>query len=208
MSISFKMTEQWKNETCFIIGGGSSLKDFDFTKLKGQRTLGCNDAYLLGEEICSSLIFGDWDWFEKHKKNLYQFHNPIYTSCPQIIQNSHLYPNIHCIGRRNKHFHRNALGWGNNTGFAALNLALNFGCSKIYLLGFDMKQNSRGETNWHDNTLTPANPFTYEMFIKSFLDFYEEISDKWPRARVINLTDDSNLSVFEKISLKNFHWNR
>jgi len=35
----------WKNKPCFIVGGGPSLKDFDWHLLKGRRTIGINRAF-------------------------------------------------------------------------------------------------------------------------------------------------------------------
>ena len=37
--------KSWKGQRCFIIGGGESLKDFDFSKLKGELTIGINRAF-------------------------------------------------------------------------------------------------------------------------------------------------------------------
>jgi len=35
----------WKNKPCFIVGGGPSLKDFNWHLLKGKRTIGVNRAF-------------------------------------------------------------------------------------------------------------------------------------------------------------------
>lgn len=59
----------WDGLECFIIGGGRSLKEgFDFDKLIGEKTIGCNDAYKLGPKICNICIFGDKKWLDVHKK--------------------------------------------------------------------------------------------------------------------------------------------
>lgn len=48
------------------------------------------------------------------------------------------------------------LGWGGNSGFHALNLAVQFGCSKILLVGFDMTL-VHG-IHWHGPHKTLNNP--------------------------------------------------
>ncbi|KKL08765.1 hypothetical protein LCGC14_2572580, partial [marine sediment metagenome] len=35
----------WKGQRCFIIGGGDSLRGFDFSKLKNELVIGINRAY-------------------------------------------------------------------------------------------------------------------------------------------------------------------
>ena len=37
--------DAWKGQRCFIIGGGESLKDFNFSKLKNELVIGVNRAY-------------------------------------------------------------------------------------------------------------------------------------------------------------------
>ena len=36
---------EWAGQRCFIIGGGESLKDFDFSKLKNELVIGVNLAF-------------------------------------------------------------------------------------------------------------------------------------------------------------------
>ena len=44
--------EKWKDEDVFIIGGGDSLRTFNFDVLKDELTIGCNTAFSLGSDIC------------------------------------------------------------------------------------------------------------------------------------------------------------
>ena len=36
---------QWKGQRCFIVGGGESLKGFDFSFLHGEKVIAVNRAY-------------------------------------------------------------------------------------------------------------------------------------------------------------------
>jgi len=44
----------WKGQRCFIVGGGESLKDFDFSKLSGELVIGVNRAY---EKVDCTIMF-------------------------------------------------------------------------------------------------------------------------------------------------------
>ena len=52
-------SEPWYNQDAYIIGGGSSLKDFNWKLLEKLNTIGCNDAYKLGSEVCKICMFAE-----------------------------------------------------------------------------------------------------------------------------------------------------
>jgi len=66
-------TNDWQDQEVFIIGGGDSLRNFDWELLKEERTIGCNDAYKLGPEICKICIFGDVSWFKENESELTKY---------------------------------------------------------------------------------------------------------------------------------------
>ncbi len=74
----------WPGSEVFIIGGGKSLEGFDWSLLRPELTIGCNDAYLLGEEVCKIAIFGDNKWYLKHKEKLSKFKNRVFTNANQL----------------------------------------------------------------------------------------------------------------------------
>ena len=45
----------WKSQRCFVVGGGPSLRGFDFSKLYGELTIGINRAY---EAFDCTIMFG------------------------------------------------------------------------------------------------------------------------------------------------------
>lgn len=208
------------NEEVYIIGGGPSLKDFDWSLLRGLNTIGCNDAYTLGSEICNCCIFGDIRWWEKHKEALENYNGEIYCIEPRLFSKQ--------LPERIKHVRRYAsglqidgVGWNGNTGFAAINLAILFGSKKIYLLGFDMKRQPISETerckkaipektrsNWHKNNLDNNPDSVYKKFLH-WADFVErDWHEKFWDVQIFNITDDSALEIFPKISLKEFFLKR
>ena len=66
--VTYKLREgQWTGHPCFIIGGGPSLKGFDFNLLEGRKTIGINRAFEFFNPLPdpgSSLCFGYPDGFD------------------------------------------------------------------------------------------------------------------------------------------------
>ncbi len=199
---------KWQNQEVFIIGGGTSLKKFDWNLLKCECVIGCNDAYAFGQEVCDICIFGDSGWFELHKRALSSYKGAVFTTAPEIAKST--LPWLWHMNRMPVGLHHDALGWNKNTGSQAINLALILGASKIYLLGFDMHLSKDKQSNWHKNPFhTPTEQDeVYPKFINSFETFPRELAGKFPGREIINITDGSSLDVFPKIGVKEFWENR
>lgn len=194
----------WKDETVYIVGGGTSLESFDFDLLKDKKVVGCNDAYLLGENIIDICVFGDLKWFDIHKEKVKNFKNPIHTNVPELYINMPDIPNLFVSKRINNGLGISALAWNQNTGCLAVNLALLLGAKKIYLLGFDMKLGKQGNANWHENLVESPNAEVYGNFQNGFLNLERFRKSLFPNTEIININDDSDLTVFPTISAKLF----
>lgn len=196
---------QWLDKDVFIIGGGSSLADFDWSLLKNELTIGCNSAYRLGADVCKICLIGDKACFEHHLKNLEEYAESggvVVTCCSQLLKSpiSWLKTMPRKFGTILK---EGGLVWHGNTGGAAVNLALQLGAKKVYLLGFDMELKD-GRANWHKDILSKPNPWIYHSFIGGFAIMKAAMPKVFPDSEIINLTDSSKLDIFPKISVKQF----
>jgi len=199
---------EWAGSSAFIIGGGPSLKTFDWNLLESEMTIGCNDAFKLGVDICKICIFGDVKWFRIHKQDLEIYHNNkgvVFTNSTQL-QRSRI-PWLWLMPRKFYGLHTEALGWNSNTGAVAVNLALILGASPIYLLGFDMHESKEGKPNWHEHRIEKHNGEVYNKFLKGFDRVAIDLKKKFPSQEVINVTKDSALDVFPKMDSDKF-WER
>ena len=196
----------WDGQDVFIIGGGESLKTFDWNKLKDEYTIGCNDAFEHGEEICKICIFGDAPWFKTFKHKLALYKGAVFTNASSL-QKTRL-PWLWVMGRRSLGLHSDALGWNFNTGASAINLAILLGAKQIFLLGFDMHLSKDGKPNWHQNIVDRPKkekyPKIYDKFIKGFERVASDLKTKFPNVKVFNITDNSSLDCFLKVSVKTF----
>lgn len=133
-------------DIAFVIGGGPSLKGFDFESLRGLPCYAANKA----------AIFVPWG-------NLVSIDGDFYRNYPEIIESFSVRAYLAPPGGQNRlysqanYFHRSrgrdiferkesALP-GLNSGFAALSLAVRHGFKRIALLGIDMQP---GKGHFHD----------------------------------------------------------
>jgi len=193
--------KKWNGQDVFIIGGGNSLEQFDWKLLKNENTIGCNDAFRHGIEICKICVFGDVKWFQSFESELARYKGVVFTSCQQL-QRTNL-PWLWFMSRRAFGLYENALGWNGNTGAAAVNLALLLGAKRIFLLGFDMHLSKDNKPNWHQNRLNKPNKNIYSKFLKGFGKLVTDLK-KFPDVEIINVTDDSSLNLFPKIGVIEF----
>ena len=193
----------WKNQRCFIIGGGESLKGFDFSKLKNELVIGINRAYELGNcTINYSMDNNLYHWITKGKLGQQakkRFED--FKGIPVWLDSAgYNYPNgIFILNKLSDHKRtyamKDGLRSGTNAGFGALNLAICLGANPIYLLGFDMEGWNGKQTWWHDGY--PENQFekVYDRFMVDFKKIAPELKEKG--IRVINLNSKSRLKCFE-----------
>lgn len=187
----------FEGEDCWIIGGGPSLRNVDLDKLLAEKNvLGINDGYLY--DCCDVCFFGDTVWYSTHKEALAKWDHPIYTSsaCATSV---HFLDLIGFGLSKNK----NELGWNSNSGMAGINLALHFGASRIFLLGFDMCFSESGESNWHKN-IRKVNQNTYRCFLSHQRNIERDWRKYFKKVDIFNcLVGDnpSQLTVFPRVKL-------
>lgn len=205
---------EWKDERCFLIGGGSSLRDFDFSRLIGKgRIITINKGFL-------ATPFADICFFMDERFYREWIVEGGFGS--EIVDKFRAFPGLKVFldihGRNYWHevYHirdhpggregissslQEGLYHGGNSGYAALQLAIVLGCNPIYLLGYDMKFGQDGKTHWHEGY--PANkdesPLpgeqTYHGFASNFMNLAPKLKEKG--IKVINLNPDSGLKCFE-----------
>ena len=191
----------WQGQDAYIIGGGPSLTGFNWEKLRGLNTIGCNDAYKLGTAFCNICVFGDVKWYDIHFTSLQTYEGDLYAAVGTTkVKFS---DDVKVLKRYAKGLQADGVGWNGNTGMVALNLAILLGAVRIYLLGFDMKR-TKQNSNWHPNFLND-NP---DSVYKKFLDWSKYVKMDWdskyPDIDIINVTDDSALDIFPKIPVSAF----
>jgi len=218
---SVLLSGAWKGKTCFLLGGGPSLKDFDFNLIKNYKTIGVNKSFtkfpttinyamdvrfydmVAVQNKQQPILHQQWLAYKGIKLFLkrsgkFKFDNSVYTvnSLPNKAISFDLDTGIY---------------GGNNSGFGALMLSCCLGCKRVGLLGYDLKvqKKQKGiETHWHGGyNLNQSRNFQSKLdkFRMSFEEFAPVIAEQG--IEVINLVkkdEDSKLTCFPKDSLENF----
>lgn len=195
----------WKGRRCFVIGGGESLKGFDWDLLQGELTIGINRVY----EFMSPTILFSMDtrfmanilqptFYGARAKRLFDEYDGFKVWNLQKPKNWDGVHILKCLGRNEWSSSLTyGLGGGRNSGFGAVNLAYCLGADPIYLLGFDMKGDGKGnQAHFHSGHPDKQKPKAYREFIECFRWAANNVPDL--RGRVINLTPNSAMDVFKK----------
>jgi len=202
----------WKGKPCFIVGGGPSLEDFNWSMLQGHRVIGINRVY---EHFDPTIIFSmdtrflRWVLDGKYGREVaekfalsqaYKVWLCTYNcKLPEEIFILRVWRTYSQGFRAFPAMMRKGIGHGNNSGYGALNLAACLGASPIYLLGFDMKYAGE-KTHWHEGHPVPHRPGTVQKFGQYFQ--LAAIKIKEMGLEVINLNPDSALPYFPKKPFK------
>lgn len=190
----------WAGQSAIIIGGGPSLRAFDFEKLRGRNVLGCNDAVHLPQGILKFGVFGDAGWWHRSYKSWENKELMLVSNSPSLADVTD--PNLHVMQRIRDGLHYgNTLGWNYSTGALAINLAIVLGASSIYLLGYDLSRPPE-HSHWHDRNTNPPDRRVFLRFLKGF----NVVKMHLPKGvEVFNVSDGSSrLDCFQTIDFQKF----
>ena len=170
----------WKDGSCFILGGGTSLPRVFGTPedvisrvmtggnpneysaylspLHDKHVIGVNNTYRIGDWI-DVLFFGDCGWYLPHRNGIAKFPKLKVTCCDRFANK----PLEQCEGIKYLAKDRQktrgisndptTVAWNSNSGGAAISLAAHFGVRRIVLLGFDMALDNKNVSHWHGSHL-------------------------------------------------------
>ena len=132
---------------CYVIASGPSLIGFDFDALPEGTRIGANRSAWLAN--CDILVTVDRNFHRKETERLREFGPRAYVALPDLqprIPGVNYWAYARCM--EGLTFQPNHLA-GANSGFAALNLAVQLGFTDIAMLGFDMKWDA-GRSHFHE----------------------------------------------------------
>jgi len=195
----------WKGRRCFIVGGGPSLKGFNFARLDQELTIAVNRAF----EVMSPsvILWGDYVTFyralmagEFGGAATRRFQSSAAMKVAVNISAYEYPPDVYPIRATPAqncvtHSLSDGLGTGGNSGYAALNFAVCLGASPIYLLGFDMKGDGEGHQAWfHSGYKSDQGSGVYKHFISAFEEAAPIIEGRG--IEVVNLNPKSAMKCF------------
>lgn len=138
----------WEGETVVIVASGPSAKNAPLHVAKGKaKFIAINKSWELAP--WADILYGcDFAWW-KHVKGCPGFSGLKLTVDRAAVKDFPELKQVECRKPDDRLFLSplGTVGWGGNGGFHALNLAVQFGCRKIILVGYDMT--TRYGLHWH-----------------------------------------------------------
>ncbi len=191
-----------------IIAGGWSASLVDMEQLPGL-VIGVNESAVLVR--CDIALSMDRLWTEARWHQLEERAAPAYIRA-LALQNKPERPDWLQVFENDIYQPRlsetpDTLN-GGNSGFCALNLAYTLKPRRIVLIGFDMSRGPNGEPYWHDpypwaHPKGATKPGHFKRWIAQFTPAAEQCAAAG--IEVLNVTTNSALTVFKRISPKDLH---
>jgi len=146
---TFSVPREWEGQAAFVIGGGPSVKGFDFDRLRGRNVIAVNNAGLDLAPWAHVLLWADRRWLDWNHDRL-GLHTGKYKISRKRphIETGHDIKFMRFMPRRLSHWPDSLGGWCG--GSSAINLAYLMGAKVVVLMGFDMRPG-----NYHDDHQQP-----------------------------------------------------
>lgn len=204
-----ELMTKYSGTDIFIIGGGNSLRGFDFTQLEGKSVISVNAACRYVNTEDSVIFWADAPWADENERLLashpakFRFH-----SCP--VAQAAIRSDMKGFHNADYLLHTGDYGYdphidnvkGNSSGTQAINFALNLNPRKIILLGFDM-QHVNNRTHFHDHHNSTTGFMTYrDLFIPSINKLAED--SRYRGIPIINCSRSTALTCFKIGDIKEY----
>lgn len=187
----------WRGQTCFILGGGPSLRGFDAEILRGRGpVIGINEAGLTMAPWCDVLFWADRQWLEWNGSRLH-----LHTGALKVHRHIGRVDGARRIGFRSGRLWplANAVG-GHDSGSSCINLAWHFRAARIVLLGFDchdLPVSRWQEGNWHSaHKKAPPEGQRANKFLPAHRMIAADLGRRGRADMVINATPGSALDCW------------
>ena len=185
-----------KDHDWFVVAGGPSLKDFDWSLLNDKNCIAVNRSF---EKMpyAKYIYFTDlrfWQWYDEE---LLEHPGIKATGAKGLGCEVERYV---LTGLRGLDTRPGKLKHGNNSGYAAINLAYHLGAKRIILVGYDMQYSESGDSHWHDGYKAGNNPTMLDKMLPWFETLVKPLSEVG--IEVINTSMHSRITCFKKQELK------
>lgn len=189
----------------FVVGGGPSLLKENLELISNEIVVTTNNAFKLfsNPTICH---FADWQWWEWNKGTLTLTERK-WTTCALYRGNVNHERNRTLWSNEGVNYYhkesnqgltmQNGIVRGNNAGHQAINISIQeLKATEIVLLGFDLKKDNNGNTQWHKEHKRPTSTVCWtETMLPGFNTLAEEAQKL--NVKIWNCNFDSAIRCFE-----------
>lgn len=181
----------------FILGGGPSLRGFDFARLAGRRVIAVNEA-IKHYPDADLLYFWDDTWFLRNRA-LVHYRQGLTATGSRMAAASQ--PRLRRIDiQANAPLQRGgqAVRKGRSSGHTAVALAVACGAARVVLLGYDMRLVD-GRSHFHDSYVARDPERMNGEWLPAFAGWRDEAAAVG--CEIVNATPGSALTEFPAVDL-------
>lgn len=203
---NFSWYPKWTDQTCVIVGSGPSANTIPIELAKGKaKFIAVNNAAQLAP-WADVVYSSDFPWW-KQCEGLPRFAGIKISQDDRVVNKP--FWNIFLVKTV---LEDNLLvttpgeiGWGGNSGFGAINLAVQFGVNRIVLVGFDMNINNG--VHWHGKHPVGMNNPSRESTARwrDVLDAQKPLLSRLG-VEMLNASPDSALTAYQKVDFREIEW--
>lgn len=216
MTTPWTVPKDWDGETVAILASGPSMNSAVAEKVRGKcRVIAISNQGIPVQDHCGVvqsavapwadvLYASDIKWWNVYADRALKFagmkltmyHQSLHASVFSLFASGHApYDDrpTHIFG-------------GNNSGFAATQVAIKRGAQRILLCGFDMKTVNGKEHNFNRHEGECNVPINGKY--KKWIERFEALSSYTPKlgVTILNCTQGSALRCFPKVALEDVAW--
>jgi hypothetical protein len=208
----------WDGHDCYIVGGGKSLKAFNFDSLTRKRhVIVINRAFIdvptadIWFTEDARVITDLWGQRLKHFRGL-KVWNCLQPSEIELVKA--VDPSIEIIQttRKDKFWSRkfsDGLGYSSNSGVGAMNIAWLLGADRIFLLGFDCRTDGLRMENYHQDykhdPMWEVGSNAADNFLSDFTGWVQPHVKDREVINVINSAHPSALTCWKTMPYQEFY---
>lgn len=182
----------------YLVGGGPSLRGFDFELLRGQVVVAINDAsrYL---PWATALFSADVMWMTNRREHIESFSRHRFLAIPPDqrgeLRGVEYLTRLRLLGLSEV---LGCVHLGGTSGYAALNLAVLKGAKEIVLLGYDYSGTDRWYPDY-DWSSRGRGQFEHEEWARNFDTMLPALAVAG--VKVTNASPESKITAFPKVEL-------
>lgn len=186
------------NYTCYIAGGGPSLKGFDWSILDDKFVIAINRSYEV-LPYAQILYFTDQDYWDAHKEKMRAHSGTLVRGVLKLGKSDKDITEYYLSGAQGLETTPGSLKHGSNSPYAATNLAVQLGFKKIYLLGIDMKWGKKGDkstSHWHSGHKRIDGESVFKKMIANWQTMKQPLKELGVEIINVNTPEQTDLKVF------------
>lgn len=198
---------RFAGETVFIICSGPSLSGVDLKPLRRANVIAVNNSHKR-VPWADVLYFCDlkwWGWYGKDESYL-GWKGMIVSQEKEMRSRDARVKIVNSSGPDGLDLRPWSIRTGKNSGYQALNLAVNLGARRIVYFGLDMGAAPDGRMHWHKEH---ENPTPNHVFANVMIAKFQAVAPilKTLGIEVFNASEFSHLDAFPKITAERaFSW--